>query len=45
MKFLTTEQVTDLELINSALKIGGLKEILSESEITGLGEGAFSLVV
>ncbi len=41
MKLLTTEAVTELELINHALIKEGLKQISDESEIKRLGEGAW----
>ncbi|RXY98426.1 hypothetical protein [Fictibacillus sp. S7] len=41
MKFLTTETLTELEIINNALKNEGLEEIPSESGIKKLGEGAW----
>ncbi|WP_034761458.1 hypothetical protein [Rossellomorea vietnamensis] len=39
--FLTTTTLTEQELINQALKNGGIKPISSDSEITRLGEGAW----
>lgn len=41
MKFLTTETVTELQLINKALKNEGLQEVSDESDIKRLGEGAW----
>ncbi|MCC2249504.1 hypothetical protein JUJ52_05930 [Virgibacillus sp. AGTR] len=41
MKLLTTENLTELELLNNALRNEGLKEISKETEINRLGEGAW----
>ncbi|PFA62799.1 hypothetical protein CN378_17295 [Bacillus sp. AFS015802] len=41
MPFLTTSTLTERELINKALKKEGLKQVLSDSGITRLGEGAW----
>ncbi|QHE52729.1 hypothetical protein [Pontibacillus sp. HMF3514] len=41
MKFQTTENFTELELINTALRNEGLNEFYSEKEINRLGEGAW----
>ncbi|MBN8211161.1 hypothetical protein JI666_20795 [Bacillus sp. NTK071] len=41
MEFLTTETLTEIEVINNALENEGLENISSESEIKRLGEGAW----
>ena len=41
MKFLTSENVTELELINYALKNEGLNEVSDPTEMKNLGEGAW----
>ncbi|WLR42216.1 hypothetical protein LC087_15960 [Bacillus carboniphilus] len=41
MKFLTTEKISELELINYALKKEGVRELSHKTEINKLGEGAW----